>query len=102
MMYHVRMIHEVDIQKLAALSRIELREEEKRSMLPDFEAILAYISEIETVDVKAEAALPSYSPLKNVMREDGEPHESGLYTDEILREAPRQTRNYIAVKKVLP
>ena len=94
------MLSDADIKKLADLSRIALSEEEMKSMLPDFEAILKYVSEIEAVNASGVATVP-YSPLKNVIREDGEPHEGGLYTDEILREAPAQKNNYITVKKVL-
>jgi hypothetical protein len=35
------------------------------------------------------------------MREDGEPHESGIYTQKILEQAPAREKDYIKVKKIL-
>ena len=37
----------------------------------------------------------------NVMREDKDPHEAGLYTEKILEQAPAREGDYIKVKKIL-
>ncbi len=94
------MIERKDIEKLAALSRIKLTEAEMEKLQGEFESILGYISEISEAPVTGDSS-PVYE-LKNVMREDGEPHESGIYTDAILKQAPAREGNYLKVKKILP
>ena len=39
--------------------------------------------------------------MRNVMREDANPHESGIYTEKMLEQAPAREGNYIKVKKIL-
>ena len=39
--------------------------------------------------------------LRNVLREDSKPHETGIYTDKLLEQAPNKGNNYIKVKKIL-
>jgi len=35
------------------------------------------------------------------MREDESPHESGLYTDDIVAQFPDKKDNYLKVKKIM-
>ena len=56
-----------DVENLAALARIDLTEEEKQSLLKDFDSILAYVKQIE--EVKAED-IKEDLVLSNVWRED--------------------------------
>ena len=93
------MLNETDIEKFANLSRITLSADEKHGLQSDFEAIIGYISEIENVKTQTPTRTPF---LHNVMREDGEPHQTGAYSEALLAEAPRREGNYIAVKKILP
>lgn len=90
---------------LAKLARIEIRDDEAESLSRDFEAILGYVSEIKKLEhvFSNDEILPCRKDLVtvNVMREDGEPHESGLYTDKILEQAPAREGGYIKVKKIL-
>ena len=59
------------------------------------------------VDVIQKVELPdgvSPSPhlqSENVMREDGEPHEGGIYTEKMLSQAPKRKGNFLEVKKIL-
>ncbi len=94
------MLNESDIDKLANLSRLKLSTEEKSGLLKDIQAILGYVSEIEKVAADT-SVLSTTTPLRNVLREDGEPHESGIFTDVILAEAPQREGNYFSVKKIL-
>ncbi|MEK7208619.1 MAG: Asp-tRNA(Asn)/Glu-tRNA(Gln) amidotransferase subunit GatC [Patescibacteria group bacterium] len=91
-----------EIEKLAALARIELSDGEKQAFQKDVGAILEYVSSIKEASVGARGA-PALSPALpvNVMREDTNPHESGRYTETLLRAAPQREGNYIRVKKVL-
>ncbi len=96
------MIDRNDLIKLTALSRIATPEEEYDALVKDVEAIVSYISKIAAVSTET-AALQGGdgSVLRNVMREDGEPHETGRYTDALLKEAPGSERGLVRVKKII-
>ncbi len=99
-----------EIEKLAALARITVPQDEKESLRKDIEAILGYVGEIQKVSADLGEARPAFVPnfgeaskplLRNVMREDGEPHEKGIFTEELLQSAPNREGQYIRVKKIL-
>jgi aspartyl-tRNA(Asn)/glutamyl-tRNA(Gln) amidotransferase subunit C len=93
------MIKKEDIEKLAELSRIEVTDDEVSSLSTDIEAILDYVSEL--TEIAVEEPVSEAGKLKNIMRNDGTPHESGIYTDAILKAAPGREKNYFKVKKIL-
>ncbi|OGD68690.1 hypothetical protein A2996_02990 [Candidatus Campbellbacteria bacterium RIFCSPLOWO2_01_FULL_34_15] len=88
-----------DIEKLALLARIELSEEEKQKMVKEMDSILVFIDQIQKADVNITER--EAGEVRNIMREDGEPHESGIYTEDILKEAPKTRGDYVEVKKIL-
>lgn len=88
-----------DIEKLALLARIELSEEEKQKMVKEMDSILGFVDQIQKADVNI--AEREAGEVRNIMREDGEPHESGKYTEDILKEAPKTREGYVEVKKIL-
>ena len=87
-----------EIKKLAKLSRLELQESEIDGFVKDLDSILGYISDIN----EAVVALPEKEAgeLRNVMREDGEPHECGKYTDDLLKNAPSAQEGFVKVKQI--
>jgi len=89
-----------DIEKLAKLSKIHLEDGEKQSLLKEMDAILKYVEQIKEVSAKGDDA-PNVGLNVNTMREDGEPHASGIYTEALIREAPRKEGKYVKVKKIL-
>lgn len=93
------MIGKDDIDKLAKLSRIAVTEEESLSFSHEIDAILGYVSQVQEAGINIEE---TPSEVKNVFREDSNPHESGVYTDSILKEAPSKIDGYVYVKKILP
>lgn len=90
---------------MARLARIEISDEEAGNLSHEFDAILGYVGEIKKLDHKSSAykALPCRKDFMtvNIMREDAGPHESGVYTKEILEQAPSREGDYIKVKKIL-
>lgn len=93
------MIDRETVEKLAKLSRIEISDQEKDSMVADLESILGYVSELSKVQ-----GLSEDMPLeenRNVFREDENAEAPGAYTDKILANAPRQENGYILVKQVI-
>lgn len=89
---------EQDLQNLSTLARIDIKEEEKATMLHNMQAILGYISEINEVQgdlVRGEESL------FNVVREDVVTRETGTNTVVILEEAPSVKDGYVKVEQVL-
>jgi aspartyl-tRNA(Asn)/glutamyl-tRNA(Gln) amidotransferase subunit C len=95
----VCMISAKEIERLAELARIEVDEEETQSLAKDIEAILGYVTLVQKV--AGETGEPEKPALVNVLREDANPHESGIYTDALLSVAPEKEGGYVKVKKIL-
>lgn len=86
-----------DLANLSALARISIAAEEEEKMLHDMQAILGYVSEINSVSGDVERAKGNHY---NIVREDVITHESGSNTDELLREAPETEDGYVKVAQV--
>lgn len=89
-----------EIKRIAHLARIELTPAEALAFTPEISGILSYIDQIKEItgDAPEEKVVGA---LYNVMREDTNPHEPGLYTEDLLREAPEREGAYVKVKKIL-
>lgn len=88
----------VDVRALADLARIAVSEEELSALADEIPEILAFVeqvNEVGGVETEAEDAL------RNVMRDDSEPHEPGRYTENLLAAAPRERDRYVEVRQVL-
>ncbi|MCK4882791.1 MAG: Asp-tRNA(Asn)/Glu-tRNA(Gln) amidotransferase subunit GatC [Candidatus Omnitrophica bacterium] len=64
------MISEKDVQYVAGLARIHLKDEEANRLTKDLEKILDYINKLDTLDVTDVQPTSHVLPLKNVYRED--------------------------------
>jgi aspartyl-tRNA(Asn)/glutamyl-tRNA(Gln) amidotransferase subunit C len=90
----------IDIEALAALSRIEVSEAEKREFEDQIPAILSFVASIQ--DVSASAVVTPQAPRhRNVMRDDNVVHEPGIYTEDLLKAAPRREKDFVKVSQVL-
>ena len=85
--------------KLAELARVRVSREEAEKLSSEFDGILKYVSEVKEVSIDTEDK-PMYV-VRDVMREDAEGHESGIYTEALLAAAPEREGNYFKVKKIL-
>lgn len=94
-------VTKAEIEKLANLSRLALSEEEKQRMCSEFAAILGYIAAIQKISSESAKRERSIVAAVNVMREDKDPHKSGIYTEALVGGAPHREGNYIKVKKIL-
>ncbi len=90
-----------EVQKLAKLSRVSISDTEAESLSHEFESILTYVGEIKNAGTIFDPKEESNLHLKNVLREDANPHDSGLYTESLLREMPSKEGQYLKVKKIL-
>ena len=85
------------MENLAELARIELCEEEKKSLLKDMEGILGYIKQIE--EVKLDDVTLSHD-LVNVWRED-KPEKREFSPDLLTDQFPDAQDGFLKVKKIL-
>jgi aspartyl-tRNA(Asn)/glutamyl-tRNA(Gln) amidotransferase subunit C len=86
-----------DIEKLAELAKIELKDNEKEQLLSDLEEILGYVKQIEKVEVKD---LELEYKNKNVWREDL-PASRVFSSDLIIKQFPDAQDGFVKVKKIL-
>jgi len=89
-----------EVKKLAALARISVSEAELEKFTKEFDAILAYVSQLEKLDLP-EGVGKELPPLRNVMREDGEPHATGLHTEQLAEQFPAREGDALVVKQVI-
>ncbi len=96
-------MNKAEVLKLAKLARIEISDTEAEELAGEFESILNYVGEIKkAASHSAEASRDkSNYALRNVLRSDENPHESGIYTEKILENAPAREGDLLKVKKIL-
>jgi aspartyl-tRNA(Asn)/glutamyl-tRNA(Gln) amidotransferase subunit C len=89
-----------EVQKLASLARISVSEGELAKFTEEFDSILAYVGKLSelSIDTKGAQAVPA---LRNVLRPDGEPHESGKYTERLVQAFPEKEGNLLQVKQII-
>lgn len=97
-----------EVEKIAALSRLSLTQEEKEGFAKDIGGILSYVSQIQEVaagDSTIDRTSNEQYSHKNVMREDisskGTGSELNPDPQILVESAPRHTDGYIQVKKIL-
>lgn len=88
-----------DVLNLAALSMLELSDEQLDRFTRELDEIVGYIEQLQAADVDGLEPTYQVTGLTNVTREDEvKSYES---TDELLKNAPDRENNYIKVKRVL-
>ncbi|MBU6491042.1 aspartyl/glutamyl-tRNA amidotransferase subunit C [Patescibacteria group bacterium] len=89
-----------EVKKLAALARISIADSELVKFTSEFDAVLAYVGQLETVELPQGAAVEK-PRLRNIMREDGEPHAPGAYTEKIAEQFPAREGDALSVKQII-
>lgn len=88
-----------EVKKLAALARIKIADTELEKFTSEFDAILAYVGQIEQLDLPK---LAGEKPLlRNVMREDVQTNVSGSYTAKLAEQFPEREGDYLVVKQII-
>jgi len=89
-----------EVKKLAALARLTIEDAELEKFTSEFDAILAYVGQLESLELPADLAGGKPS-LRNVMREDGAPHASGAYTAALAAQFPAREGDALVVKQII-
>lgn len=92
-----------EIEKLSELSRITLSEDEKKDFSSEIDSVLRYVGTVGQASQSLDSSLSqdSKETARNVLREDGEPHPTGKFSDDLLEQAPDSQDGFIKVKKIL-
>jgi aspartyl-tRNA(Asn)/glutamyl-tRNA(Gln) amidotransferase subunit C len=89
-----------DILKLAQLARIDLDETEADAFVGELSAILAYVRQLDQVDVTGLKPTSQVTGLTNVMRADTA--DEPAYTQEdLLRNVPHVEQEQLKVKRMI-
>ncbi len=105
------MVTTKELEHLAVLARIQLTDEDKVSLVKEFDSILGYIDQLKKVDVDIDGS-SRVGSVKNVMREDvassdltyGSVDSSTTNNEtreRLLDEAPDREGDFVAVKKII-
>jgi aspartyl-tRNA(Asn)/glutamyl-tRNA(Gln) amidotransferase subunit C len=94
------MIKQADLEHLAKLARIKLTDEDKKSLVEEFDSILTYVDQLKKVDVSMDAE-GRVGAVKNVMRNDILQPINAEEREALLNEAPHRVDDFIAVKKII-
>lgn len=89
-----------EVEHLADLAKIKLREDEIKRMVNELSRIVGYVEQIDVADVSGLKSTDRVTGLSNIMRPD-EIRDYGETTGSLLKNAPATEKNYIKVKRVL-
>jgi aspartyl-tRNA(Asn)/glutamyl-tRNA(Gln) amidotransferase subunit C len=88
-----------DLEKIAQLARLKLKEEEKEKFLEQVNQILKYVEKLNEVNTEGVEPLSHSMDLVNVMREDIE--KQSLSQKDALANAPLKNDKFFRVPKVV-
>jgi aspartyl-tRNA(Asn)/glutamyl-tRNA(Gln) amidotransferase subunit C len=88
-----------EVQHVARLARLELSEADQARMRGELDAILAYVGELQAVDVTGVEPTTHVLPMANVMREDEV--RPSYPVEAMLANAPEAEGDLIRVPKIL-
>ena len=91
-----------DVKKLAGLARLAFNDEEVAKLQGEINAIVEYVSAVQKVELPETPDASPYLEIENVMRDDANPHEPGVYTKDLVDQFPEKKGDFLKVKKILP
>lgn len=94
------MIEKKDIEKLASLSRIKVTPEEAEKFRGEIDSILDYVAQVKKVSLSDKGDDVRGGAIRNVLREDANPHESNLHKETLLKESPDRDGDFVKVKNI--
>lgn len=94
------MITVKELENLATLARIKLSEDDKKSLVKEFDSILGYVDQLKKAPVSMDAE-GRVGAVKNVTRPDESSTTSAEDRERLLDEAPDREGDFVAVKKII-
>lgn len=88
---------DINVSALAKLARLAVSPEELEKLRAQIPAILSFVETIQKVETREEGVAAG----GGIMREDTDAHEGGIFTDELLKSAPRTKNGYVVVQQVI-
>lgn len=95
------MIDKEEIERIAKLARLNLKEEELEGFSKDLSSIIDYIDILNEVNVKGVEPLSHIHDIKNVMREDIRANQSQEVINQLIESAPDKESGFVKVKAIL-
>lgn len=89
-----------DVRKLAALARISIPDEKLGAFAKEFDGILTYVGKLDELTLPSRESRPN-PVVRNVMREDGEPHEAGRFTAALAEQFSNREGDRLKVKQII-
>lgn len=90
-----------DVKKLATLARLSIPEDMLEARAAEFDRIVAYIAQLDELQIKIDDKADAAPQLRNVFREDGEPTPAGTWTEKLIGMFPERDGNRLSVKKII-
>ena len=87
------------VRRVAALARLDLGDEELRTLAGQLDSILGYIDQLNELDTEGVEELAHPLPVRNIFRADEE--SPSLAVDAALANAPSRSGDFFAVPAVL-
>lgn len=88
-----------DVKRLATLARVDVDDADLSRFAAEFDSILAYVGKLDELTLpKSDRNL---SVVRNVLRADETPYESGMWTERIVEQFPAKEGNSLSVKKII-
>lgn len=92
------MLDKKNLQKLAELSRMDIKPAEEEKLLKDLDNILGHFEELKTVSTEGVPPMTGGTEMRNVYREDE--GGNGLSGEEAKKEFPEGEKGYLKVPPV--
>ena len=87
------------VKRIARLARIAVEEKDVPHLQDELNSILAFVQQLDEVDVEGVEPMTSVTPMEMKKRQDGV--TDGGYADLITRNAPEAEDNFFLVPKVV-
>jgi aspartyl-tRNA(Asn)/glutamyl-tRNA(Gln) amidotransferase subunit C len=88
------------VRRIAHLARIAVADDEVEHLQGELNAILAWVEQLQAVDVEGVEPMTSVTPMKMKMRKDDEVTDGGIPQD-IVKNAPMSDDNFFLVPKAV-
>ena len=92
-------VDDATVRRIAHLARIKVEDAEVAHLKGEINAILAWVEQLQAVDVEGVEPMTSVTPMKMKMRQD-EVTDGGIPED-VVKNAPSSDDNFFLVPKVI-